>query len=403
MSSGRTSFSGSQLTRRANAPRLIELCDEALAEAGSDVVRSTRILGVPELHVPVPGGRPGGTGRRQGRVGRAEQVGDPTLLAAVIARVGHAEVWAAETPTPGLARTRSGDRGAFRAPARILRQPACGVARSWGERGEIERAHAIFEELEQNAIERGDEGSRWQIMWRRSLWSGTWAAGSRRSSKPLRHYEIGRDTGWASPHLHGPHQGTDRDGSRPRRAGASFGGGKSPACEGDLGRGRISRAVACSADSSSRSGTSRPLATTSATFPAGLLSLGYNDPAAPFWPRCDRDPRLSRRARAGPGILGGLRANTALASETRGRAPRSSQRRPARRRRGRRRLRTRRVRARPRRAGGRPCRSSAAARCSASARSVGRHSRRRRPERRSSRRSRSSRSSVLVSGREGEG
>ena len=46
-----------------------------------------------------------------------------------------------------------------------------------GGAGRFERAHAIFEELEQNAIERGDEGSRGQILWRLSLmewYMGRW-------------------------------------------------------------------------------------------------------------------------------------------------------------------------------------------------------------------------------------
>src|SRR6185436_11863602 len=87
---------------RANAPRIIELCNEAFAEAGSDEVRATRILAYRSFMRLFQADVREGLVDARAVLERAEQVGDPTLLAVAIARVGHAEVWAAETPTPGL-------------------------------------------------------------------------------------------------------------------------------------------------------------------------------------------------------------------------------------------------------------------------------------------------------------
>ena len=80
---------------------MIALCDEARKEAGNDDVRLTRILGVRSLYALIGLDiRQGVSDAREALAG-AERIGDPRLIAAMIAKVGHAELYAAD-PTPGL-------------------------------------------------------------------------------------------------------------------------------------------------------------------------------------------------------------------------------------------------------------------------------------------------------------
>jgi DNA-binding CsgD family transcriptional regulator len=83
------------------APTAIALCDEARSEAGTDDIRLTRILGVRSLYGLIGLDiRQGISDAREALAG-AERIGDPRLIATMIARVGHAESYAAD-PTPGL-------------------------------------------------------------------------------------------------------------------------------------------------------------------------------------------------------------------------------------------------------------------------------------------------------------
>ena len=272
------------LTRRANAPRIIELCNEAFAEAGSDEVRSTRILAYRSFMRLFRADVQEGLVDARAALERAERVGDPTLLAVAIARVGHAEVWAAETPTPGLVERGAEIEARLGLSLEYYESPRVALARMLGGAGEIERAHAIFEQLEQKAIERGDEGSRGHILWRLSLmewYMGRWHHALEHATTALEIAEqtldahqrvfMGRITALIETDL-GLVEEARRTGEESLQLAQEMSDEANIfACSGALGRlelalGNLEAAGAYLRD-----------------IPGRALSLGYNDPTAPFW------------------------------------------------------------------------------------------------------------------------
>jgi DNA-binding CsgD family transcriptional regulator len=153
------------LTRRADAPSLIELCKEALAEAADDDIRSARILayqsGIRLFEADVRGGLLDGRAALE----KAERTGDPKLLAAAIARVGHAETWAAEV-SPGLLERGVEIEERLGLELEYMESPRVSHARLLVRLGELDRASTILQELEAKAAARGDEGTRREILWR---------------------------------------------------------------------------------------------------------------------------------------------------------------------------------------------------------------------------------------------
>jgi len=272
------------LTRRANAPRIIELCNEAFAEAGDDEARSTRILAYRSFMRLFQADVREGLVDARAALERAERVGDPTLLAVAIARVGHAEVWAAEPPTPGLVERGAEIEARLGLSLEYYESPRVALARRVGAAGEIERAHAIFEELEQKAIERGDEGSRGQVLWRLSLmewYMGRWHRALERATAALEIAEqaqdghqrifMGRIKALIETDL-GLVEEARRGGEESLQLAQEMSDEVNIfTCSGVLGRlelalGNLEAAGAYLRD-----------------IPGRALSLGYNDPTAPFW------------------------------------------------------------------------------------------------------------------------
>ena len=186
---GPTSSSSSRRRRRATAPaELIELCDEALAEVPDDDMRATRILAYRSFIRLFQADVRAGSGRcpgraRAGRAGRRSETarrGDSTggARGSVGCRGDHSRSRRAR----GRARGASWGSRSSTTRARASRSPAI-----LGGSGDIERAHAIFEELEQKATDRGDEPSRGQSRLAAEP-DGVvhWGAGSGRSSTPWR-------------------------------------------------------------------------------------------------------------------------------------------------------------------------------------------------------------------------
>ncbi len=272
------------LTRKANAPRIIELCNEALAEAGSDDVRSTRILAFRSFMRLFQADVREGLVDARAALERAEEIGNPTLLAVAIARVGHAEVWAAETPTLGLVERGAEIEARLGLSLEYYESPRVALARMLGGSGEIERGHAIFEELEQKAIERGDEGSRGQVLWRLSLmewYMGRWHRALEHAAAALEIAEqtldahqrifMGRVTALIETDL-GLVEEARRAGEESLQLAQEMSDEVNIfSCSGVLGRlefvlGNLEAAGAYLRD-----------------IPGRALSLGYNDPTAPFW------------------------------------------------------------------------------------------------------------------------
>lgn len=159
---------------RAGAPSVIALCEEARSEAGADDVRSTRILGVRSLYGIIGLRIHQAVVDAHAALAGAERIGDPRLIATIIARVGHAEMYAAD-PTPGLIETGVEIEGRLESGLAALDSPRFILARRQLEFGEIGQADAALAKLEADAAARGDEFSRDSILWFRSL--AHWAAG----------------------------------------------------------------------------------------------------------------------------------------------------------------------------------------------------------------------------------
>lgn len=107
---------------------------------------------------------------------KADRVGDPALLAAVIARLGQIEMWAGEV-TPGLL-----ERGAEIELHEGVALDYLTSARFWLARlrirqGQLTEARAMLAALETETVARGDEQTRISILWYRSIiewFGGNW-------------------------------------------------------------------------------------------------------------------------------------------------------------------------------------------------------------------------------------
>jgi DNA-binding CsgD family transcriptional regulator len=161
-------------TLRGGAPAMIDLCEQALAEASADDARAARILAMRSwLHV-IDLDPPAALVAGRAALEKAERVGDPSLVAMAIGYLGVAESLAGE-PTPGLL-----ERGAEIEERQGLvleyhESPRLALARLGMRLGELDRARAIFEETLAKAAMQGDEGTRGEMLWELSLLE--WVAG----------------------------------------------------------------------------------------------------------------------------------------------------------------------------------------------------------------------------------
>jgi ATP/maltotriose-dependent transcriptional regulator MalT len=186
------------MTAGVDRPTMLELFEEALAEANGDDARSTRILANRSgIHLFGTSGR---EALADGRAAleAAERVGDPTLLKAVIARLATVEGYTTEF-TPGL--VERGVELEKRLGAQALdhisyyyESPRYELARHLLRSGEIERPRALLVELDAEAVARGDEPTRVMLLWALAMLE--WLAGRWRVA--LAHaddaYELGELT-----------------------------------------------------------------------------------------------------------------------------------------------------------------------------------------------------------------
>ncbi len=162
-------------TFKADLPTLLELSDEALAEAAHDDARSSRILAVRAWsHFMSTDARAALIDARVA-LEKAERVGDPELMAGAIARVGQMEMWAAEI-TPGLLERGVEMEERLGLALDYQTSPSVSLARLMTRLGEIHRSRVMSEELERKALARGDQGTRFLILW--SLSEIEWLAGN---------------------------------------------------------------------------------------------------------------------------------------------------------------------------------------------------------------------------------
>ena len=159
---------GLVMTHRSNIPMLIRLADEALAEATGDDARSAQILayrGFVHLDAANAGAA---LADARAALEKAERTGDATLLAAAIAHAGRAETWTAEI-TPGLLERGAEIEEHLGPTLEFHNSPRFALARLLARLEEIDRARAVFEELEAEAATRGDEPTRAVVLWPLSM------------------------------------------------------------------------------------------------------------------------------------------------------------------------------------------------------------------------------------------
>jgi tetratricopeptide (TPR) repeat protein len=165
------------------APRaIIELCNEALAETSADDARSARILAFLTWAHAFAGDVRASLACARDALEKAERVGDPELLAVTIGRVGHAELWAGDV-TPGLLERGVAIEAGLERPLEWLESPSIPLGRLLMRRGELDQARMLFDELEGAMAARGDESSRVEALWMLSMLE--WLAGRWRRAVEL--------------------------------------------------------------------------------------------------------------------------------------------------------------------------------------------------------------------------
>ena len=139
-----------------DANDLLAFCEEALRCAADDDARLAQVLSHRAWIELVQADAASALVDGRAALEKAERVGDPDLLSAVIARLAQSEVWAAEV-TPGLIErgVEMEKGGAFRFNA--WTSPRIHLARLLTRRGELDQARAMLEQLQADAIARGDE------------------------------------------------------------------------------------------------------------------------------------------------------------------------------------------------------------------------------------------------------
>jgi DNA-binding CsgD family transcriptional regulator len=151
-------------TQRGDYRRLIDLCDEALAEAAGDDVRCAAILGYRA------GVRLWEADVRsalldcRAALELAERSGDPRSVAEAIARVATAETYSGEI-TPGLVERGVEIEERLGLTLEYYESPRYARARLLVRLGELDDPRAVLEGLEATAAAQGDEGTRVMVLW----------------------------------------------------------------------------------------------------------------------------------------------------------------------------------------------------------------------------------------------
>ena len=184
-------------THRADQPATIALLDDALAEAVADDTRSAQILAYRALYRMIGAQIPEAIADGHAALRKADQVGDPRLLAVTIARAAHLEMYAAEI-TPGLLERGVEIEERLDLQLEYVESPRAFLARLLMRQGDLDRARPILDELEARAAARGDEETRILFLWQ--LGSLEWLAG--RWARALEHVSSAHDLGEQTQFFH---------------------------------------------------------------------------------------------------------------------------------------------------------------------------------------------------------
>ena len=270
-------------TRKDDLPKMVALCDEALAAAADDDARCTRILAYRSWAYLFEAEIDAALRDARAALRAAEQVGDPTLLTIAIAQVATVETRAADI-TPGLLERGLELEDSLGIRLEYNQSPRVALARRLIGTAELDRARAILEELESEAATWGSEELRGVLL--RSLgrvdWlAGRWEAALERTALALEFWD----------QMQAPH-------------GVAFTASLRALLEVDLGRVEEARASAERGVAISRELSDQEweilslgalgrleLALGNLTaagqymddLPSRLFALGYRDPTAPVW------------------------------------------------------------------------------------------------------------------------
>jgi DNA-binding CsgD family transcriptional regulator len=184
-------------TRMGNIPAQVAAIEQARGDVEGDDTRSARLLAFRAFVRLLESDNVKALVDARAALANAERVGDPALLATVIARLGQIEMWTGEV-TPGLL-----ERGAklavrHRIALDYLTNPRFWLARLRIRQGQLEEARAMLAALEAESAARGDEQTRIHILWYRSIiewFGGNWQQALELASNA---YEIGEQTRFPS-------------------------------------------------------------------------------------------------------------------------------------------------------------------------------------------------------------
>ena len=161
-------------TRKDDLPKMVALCDEALAAAAEDDARCTRILAYRSWAYLFEAEIDAALRDARAALRAAEHVGDPTLLTVAIAQLATVETRAADI-TPGLLERGLEIEDGLDIRLEYNQSPRVALARRLIGTAELDRARAILEDLESEAATWGSEELRGVVL--RSLGRVDWLAG----------------------------------------------------------------------------------------------------------------------------------------------------------------------------------------------------------------------------------
>jgi tetratricopeptide (TPR) repeat protein len=149
---------------RGERTAIIEICDEALAEAADDDARAARILAHRSFVRLLKGDLRAALSDGRAALDKAERVGDPAMLAVAIARLGQAETYAADV-TPGLLERGAEIEERLGLVLEYSESARVALGRRLMRLDEIERARALFDAIDAESAARGDETTRAAALW----------------------------------------------------------------------------------------------------------------------------------------------------------------------------------------------------------------------------------------------
>ena len=148
---------------RTDLRATITLLEDALVEAADDDVRCAKILRELAGYRVDRGDVGSGLMHARAALAKAERIGDPALVAEVLAQVGRLETYALEI-TPGLLERGVAIEERLERPLSFWDSPAAnqGIRLLW--HGDLGRARAVLEGFDASAAAHGDEASRGSVL-----------------------------------------------------------------------------------------------------------------------------------------------------------------------------------------------------------------------------------------------